>query len=324
VAALALAFTAGCGSSSSSVQKIAAASGTNTHAALTPVTVGAFPLTQLMLPYVAQDAGDFAAEKLDVKIDALSGSAVQEVPTVLSGKMNIGVSGLADIMPAIARGAPLVILPGFGTTIEPDLRTATNVIVAKDPSIRSLKDLKGKTVALNALGSAHQLYITLEMRRAGLDPNSVKFVQIPLPNIPAAIDKGQVDAGQALDPVLTLAHSLGQHDVLAIGGGVAGGLPSAVYWTSTKWADGHPREIAAFTAAMRKAATRLEADPNLMRGYAQRYTKFDPKVIKQIRNFGAFTTGVTPETIDQGATLLAANGLIPRRPELSGYVYSAH
>jgi NitT/TauT family transport system substrate-binding protein len=321
VAALALAFAAGCGSSSSSVDKIAAASGTTKDAA---VTVGAFPLTQLMLPYVAQDEGDFAAQKLHVKIDALSGSAVQEVPTVLSGQMDIGVSGLADIMPAIARGAPLVILPGFGTTIEPDLRTATNVIVAKDPSIRSLKDLAGKTVALNALGSAHQLYITLAMKRAGLDPNSVKFVQIPLPNIPAAIDKGQVDAGQALDPVLTLAHSLGQHDVLAIGGGVAGGLPSAVYWTSTKWADGHPREIAAFTAAMRKAAARLEADPNLMRGYAQRYTKFDPKVIKQIRNFGAFTTGVTPETIDQGATLLAANGLIPRRPELSGYVYSAH
>jgi NitT/TauT family transport system substrate-binding protein len=295
-------------------------SGTSNDAA---VRVGAFPLTQLMLPYVAQDEGDFKAEKLNVKIDALSGSAVQEVPTVLGGQMDIGVSGLADIMPAIARGAPLVILPGFGTTIEPDLRTATNVIVARDPSIRSLKDLEGKTVALNALGSAHQLYITLAMKKAGLDPSSVKFVQIPLPNIPAAIEKGQADAGQALDPVLTLAHSLGEHDVLAIGGAVAGGLPSAVYWTSKQWADGHPREIAAFTAAMGKAASRLVTDPNLMRGYAERYTKFGPTIIKQIRNFGAFTTDVTPATIDKGATLLADNGLIPRTPALSSYVYSA-
>jgi hypothetical protein len=61
-----------------------------------------------------------------------------------------------------------------------------------------------------------------------------------------------------------------------------------------------------------------------MRGFALRYTKFDPKVIKQIRNFGAFTTDVTPATINKGATLLAENGLIPRRPALSSYVYLAH
>jgi ABC-type nitrate/sulfonate/bicarbonate transport system substrate-binding protein len=93
---VALAFVAGCGSSSSSDATTAAASGTMTDSPLTPVRVGAFPLTQLMLPYVAQDEGDFDAEKLDVKIEALSGSAVQEVPNVLSGKMHIGVSGLAD------------------------------------------------------------------------------------------------------------------------------------------------------------------------------------------------------------------------------------
>jgi NitT/TauT family transport system substrate-binding protein len=319
VLAVTAAGVVGCGGGGSSSGAAPASAGSP----LKSISVGAFPLTQLMLPYVARDEHDFSAQKLDVKITALAGSAVQEVPNVLSGHMDIGVSGLADLLPAIASGAPLVILPGFGTKIEPDLSTATNVIVAKDPQIRSLKDLVGKRVALNALGSAHQLYITLAMRRAGLDPKSVKFVQIPLPNIPGAIQKGQVDAGQALDPVLSLAHSLGEHDVLAIGADVAGNLPSAVYWTSKSWASAHPREIAAFTAAMKKAASRLESKPDIMRAYAAKYTKFDPKVVKSIKNFGAFTTTVTRADIDKVAGILADGKLISRHPAVSSYVYSS-
>jgi NitT/TauT family transport system substrate-binding protein len=315
---------AGCGSSDSGAATTAAATGSSTTgAAPAKLTVAAYPLTQLMLPYIAQSQGDYAEQKLDVKLDGVSGGAAQLLPAVLSNKFQVGVSGLADILPAIVKGAPVELLPGFGTVIEPSLATATNVIVAKDSSVRKLADLQGKRVALNSLGSAHELFLKLEMEQAGLDPSSVKFVQVPFANIVSAIDKGQVDAGQLVDPLLTQAQTLGMHGVVAIGAAVASRLPSAVYWVSKSWAKSHPQEIAAFTKAMASAASALEKDPELMRASMRKNTPTPPKIIDKVKNFGAFTTDVTPETIAKEAKILHDGGLIAKDPPTSDYVYGA-
>jgi NitT/TauT family transport system substrate-binding protein len=275
-----------------------------------------------MLAQVAADNGDFTREKLPTEIVPVSGSTTTLLPMVLNGQVNFGTGGLTDLLPAISKGVPIVVLPGFGSAIEPDLTTATNVIVTANPSITSLTDLVGKRVGLNALGNSTESFLRLELKKAGVDPGRVTFVQIPTSNMPDAVQKGQIDAGQALEPYLTIAKGQGERPVHAIGGAVAGGLPSAVFFTSKQFAQSHPGEIEAFTRAM-ASATAAAADPATMRALAKKYTKVPPDVLDKEQNFGLFTTDITPAKIDQEAALVAGAGLIPSKPDLSTYVYSS-
>ena len=84
-----------------------------------------------------------------------------------------------------------------GTTIiadnfqegRPDYATG-GYYVRKDSPIRTIADLRGKTVAVNAFGTAADLVLRVILRKAGLDPKKdIQTVEIPFPAIPAAITK---------------------------------------------------------------------------------------------------------------------------------------
>ncbi|EHN12867.1 ABC-type nitrate/sulfonate/bicarbonate transport system [Patulibacter medicamentivorans] len=310
----------GCGGDDSSGSRPAAAAGSS--GALQEARVVAFPASQMLTPYIARDEGRFEAVGLPVKIEMFSaGSTANILPQVLAGKLQIAQTALADIVPAIASGQPLQVLPGFGTLIEGSVETSTNTIVTDDPSIKELKDLAGKKVGLNALRTSHELYLRAQLEKAGVDADSVTFVAVPLANMAASIKKGQIDAGQALEPFISLAEGAGMHRVAAIGAGVADGLPSVVFWTSRKYAQEHPDEIAAFAKAMKATITEsLASNPKGVADYMKKYTEIPPEAISQIANFGTFSTDVTPEKIEQVAKVLEQAGGIKSVPPPSEWI----
>jgi NitT/TauT family transport system substrate-binding protein len=74
--------------------------------------------------------------------------------------------------------------------------------------IRSLKDLENRTVGITGLGTAdHTLCIYL-MRKAGADPDRVRFATLGT-NIYEPLRLGQVDAAMVQEPALTLITSGG-------------------------------------------------------------------------------------------------------------------
>ena len=51
------------------------------------------------------------------------------------------------------------------------------------------------------------------VRKAGGDPAKVKFVELPFPDMPAALQAGQVDAIFVVEPFLTAALGAGRRKV---------------------------------------------------------------------------------------------------------------
>jgi NitT/TauT family transport system substrate-binding protein len=100
---------------------------------------------------------------------------------------------------AYARGAKIVRfastgrLPLFALATAP--KTATE--------IRSLKDLENRTVGISALGNADHILVIQLMKRAGADPDRVRFATLG-PNLYEPLRLGQVDAGMVQEPALTL------------------------------------------------------------------------------------------------------------------------
>ncbi|MDB5511403.1 MAG: transporter substrate binding protein [Enterovirga sp.] len=68
--------------------------------------------------------------------------------------------------------------------------------VLEDSPIRSVADLKGKTIAVNAFGTAVDLVLRVVLKKNNLDPRrDVKIVEVSFPSIGAAIREKRVDCG---------------------------------------------------------------------------------------------------------------------------------
>ena len=97
--------------------------------------------------YVAVHKGFFAAEGLDLELNfAQSGAAVTQQLT--GGSLDVALSvGITDPIHAIDKGAPLAIVRIVGNA-------APYVLIGK-PELKSIKDLKGKTISVGSAQRHH-------------------------------------------------------------------------------------------------------------------------------------------------------------------------
>jgi sulfonate transport system substrate-binding protein len=75
--------------------------------------------------------------------------------------------------------------------------------VPEDSPIKTVKDLKGKKIAINAYGSSADMSVRVRLKQEGLDPrNDVDIVEIAFPNIGPALREKRVDCGELVVPFL--------------------------------------------------------------------------------------------------------------------------
>ena len=105
---------------------------------------------------------------------------------------------------------------------------ATNTFfVLKDSPIKTVTDLKGKKVGVNAYGSAVDLVLRVVLKKNGLDPvRDVQIVEVNFPNMAAAIREKRIDCGVLVIPFLAVESPKGDLRPLLTGGDAFG--PSSV------------------------------------------------------------------------------------------------
>lgn len=85
-------------------------------------------------------------------------------------------------------------LPGYANN---------TAFVPVDSPIKTVKDLKGKKIAINAYGSSADMSVRVKLKQEGLDPrNDVDIVEIAFPNIGPALRENRVDCGELVVPFL--------------------------------------------------------------------------------------------------------------------------
>jgi len=81
-------------------------------------------------------------------------------------------------------------------------RDGSAVMVHKDSGIFQAKDLKGKTVAVPGRYANQRLILYRELKKAGLTLDDIKIVEMPPPDMPAALYSKSVDAISSGEPFM--------------------------------------------------------------------------------------------------------------------------
>ena len=180
--------------------------------------------------------GFFAKQGIEIK-KTLFQSGNDIVLAMANSNGDIGYIGWVPAMIARTQGIPLVTASASdieATSIDDNWQ---NILVKGNSSIRTPKDLAGKTIAVNALKGVGEVVIRAALCKVGVDPNSVKFLAIPFPAMRSALNNGQVDAICAPEPFMSQALTLdGGRIVMAPGPMLGNYWPNGGYVRVHDWA----------------------------------------------------------------------------------------
>ena len=214
--------------------------------------------------YVGIERGYFAEQGIEVDLQALAGGADMLTQTA-AGNFDVGAGGIGSAyfnLAARARGLnqgqPMKIVAPLHAERPP---LTTPLVVGKkayeEGRTTKVADLKGKKVAINALGAATEYWLERALNSGGLTIKDVEVVAIPFQNIPQALESGAIAGAMLGEPFATLGVRQGQVHVLN-DRFLDGDQPTALYYNSA-WVAKNPRLAQGFMLAYLKAVRDLES-----------------------------------------------------------------
>ncbi len=156
----------------------------------TRVRLGAVASICLSPQYVAEDL--LRAEGFtDIRYPPASGG-VPGAKEMGAGDTDIATNMAAPLVVALDRGTPIVVLAG--------VHVGCFELIATD-GVRTIKDLKGKTVAVFGLESAQHVFLASMATLVGLDPRKdITWVTYPSAEAKQLLAEGKVDAFLGFPP----------------------------------------------------------------------------------------------------------------------------
>src|SRR5580658_5639236 len=182
--------------------------------AQTPTTVrlGVGTDSITMTPfYLAEKMGYFKAEGLDVQFVPLPSAALMIAP-LGAGQLDVGGGAItAGLYNAVGRGIGLRIVADLGSD-PPGYGFQTLVVrnsLLASGGYKSVKDLKGKRIAITAKGISTSALVAALLKTAGLTMNDVPMLYMPVADQIAAMRNGSLDASLMPEPGPSLAEKEG-------------------------------------------------------------------------------------------------------------------
>jgi NitT/TauT family transport system substrate-binding protein len=169
--------------------------------------------------FLSIDNGYFSDEGLDVSVEFMqSGSDL--TPLLASGEFQAGESSAAaGLFNALARDVDVRIVADDGQ-LKPDTGVAAMMVrqdLLDSGEITSLADLKGRTIAVTAEGSAMNLLVVQALEKIGMKTEDVSMVTLAFPAMLAALASKDVDAAMLTEPFITQAIGDGLASILVPG-----------------------------------------------------------------------------------------------------------
>jgi NitT/TauT family transport system substrate-binding protein len=228
-----------------------AATGANGRLETTDIEVSIMKTTDLAPFHLARKEGYFADEGLNVKfVDAPSGG--ESVGKLISGEVDVAYSSYTPFFLAESKKAADskggIKLVAEASSAGPN---SCMIVATPDSSVKSIKDMAGKRVAVTATGTISDLLTMSTLKTNNVDYKSVKWVPTPFPTFSAQLKAGNVDAAFVTEPFIQdTMKKAGAQPIFDAAVGPAADMPTAGWASTGEFVKKNPHTIAAFQRAM--------------------------------------------------------------------------
>lgn len=263
------------------------------------VTLGIAPVAPSAIFQVGVDQGFFEDEGIELEITIVQGGSAV-LPGVIAGKPQFATSNAMTLLTAGDQNIPVKIVSNASSDQLPPGKGAFGVVAPAGSDIKTTADLAGKMVAVNTLKGLGDFTIGEAIRNAGGDPDDVKYLELPFPDMAAALKKEHVDAVWVTEPYLTQLTTDGSGQLVGYTTQESlPGLPAYVF-TSAKTDDD---VVARMTRALNATLEYAESHPEEVRSAAVELTGL-PRETIEASVLGAFGTDLHEDTLREAAELM--------------------
>ncbi|HRO29881.1 MULTISPECIES: ABC transporter substrate-binding protein [Micrococcaceae] len=261
----------------------AAASGTGSgDGGLRAVSVAAIPIVDVAPLHLAKEQGFFEKAGLDVAIEATSGGAIS-FPGVSSGQFDFAFGNVVSMMVARSQGIGLKFFCSGSTTTGEPGNDNVALIAAPDSGYTSMTDLAGKTLSSNQLANIGDTACRQVMDKAGGDGGSLEFIEMAFPDVQAALENGQLDAGIVVEPFVTPALKAGMVAVSWPYAEANPELDTGGYFASEETLENDPDLVRSFREALVRGLEYAQDNPDEVRRITGTYATIEPEVLAEIK-----------------------------------------
>ncbi|MFI0349166.1 ABC transporter substrate-binding protein [Actinomadura sp. 9N407] len=270
------------------------------------ITVGVMPITEGAGVQIAISKGFFKAEGLDVKMQTVTGAA-DALPKLKGGSLDIAHGGHVGIIQAHASGAYKLRIVAEASSMTKNLN---GVLVAKDSTIKSPKELAGKKIGTNARGNQNSLLLRATLQPHGVEVDETKDVVVaPFPQQESLLKSGKVEAVIVPEPFVTqIQQKLGARILTDFSSGPTKDFPITGFASSEDFATKNPKTVAAFQRALVKAQA-LAGDRAVLQEAMPKFTKLDAKMVSVI-NLNNFPTSTSATRLQRVADVMRQFGYL--------------
>jgi NitT/TauT family transport system substrate-binding protein len=248
----------------------------------TKLQIGTIKIGDLSPFFIAQERGFFKDAGLDVNATAMVGGATIQ-PALASGALNIGWSNVISTFQGHLEGFDYRFITN-GAIAKRGTNDVFGFQVAADSPINSAKDLAGKTIASNTLSNITQAAGQHWIDNNGGDSSKVKWVEVPFPQMEAAVVQKHIDGFVAVEPWVTVPSQVNKKTkVLGYPlGGIAPRLLIASFFSSEAWIQKNGDTVKAFITALGRGIDAHNADLEAAKATIAKYTGLAPDVLKLV------------------------------------------
>jgi len=260
--------------------------------------------------FMAMEKGFFKSEGLELETVPMAGGAVI-VQGVTSGDLQFGWTNMISLYQAHVEGFDFKLVAGGATNVK-SAKESHTIQVLKTSAVKGAKDLEGKTVAVNTLNNIVHLMAMAWIDKNGGSSGKVKFVELPFPQMEAALSGGKVDAISVHEPFATAALAKGMSRVLAQPWGEV--LPKfliASWFASEKWIAKNKESAQAFVRAINLGIDAVRADPDGSRAAMIKWAGVSPELAGKI-GIPVFEKTITEKDVQATIDLTQKYKLIGR------------
>jgi NitT/TauT family transport system substrate-binding protein len=276
----------------------------------TQITVGALPVVDSVGLYLAIKNGYFKQEGLTVTAVPIAKSP-DAIPEMVQGKVDIvsGANYVSFFQAQLASAGKLnfkVLVDGISCNAD-----TFDVLALPGSGINSPAQLAGKTIGVNLKNNIQTLLTDTALRAANVNPATVRYKQVPFPQMADALKAHRVDAISAVEPFITGAElSVGAQTILSDCTGPTANFPISGYFATQAWTQKYPNTARAFQTALNRGqaladSSRAEVEQALT-GYIKGLSSQEAAIV----NLGQFPTSLDGTHLQRVASLMATGGLI--------------
>src|SRR5919106_977224 len=304
-AALALA-PAGCGDDDDSD------GGGGGAAETTTITVGTLPIANAAPMYLGMEKGFFEEEGLEIEPQVAGGGA-ELIPILVSGDAQFAFVGVIPAITAVAQQVPIKIVTSSDDAAATEDEDWQTLVVPKGSPIKGVEDLPGKTVAVNALRGLAEVVISRSLEKQGVDYREVKLLEVPFPEMPAALEQKRVDAALLTEPFLSAVLAEGGMQIDAPSVVTLPSFPNGVYVAAEDYIAENGDVVDRFSRAMNKSLAYAQSHPEEVRQIIPTFTEVPEQAAEKLR-LPAFDPELDRNGIELEADLTAKYGIIEEAP----------